>query len=199
MKKSIFIGMLVLILVPISAAGSQMNILGGVGFAFDDIEGVVIELGMEFRLARSFYMQLTADTYLDDHSEGWGDYIFYYSGIVYYPQRIHTRPYGVNIFATYKLPLSRNWNVLGKVGVHAAFYLESYYDDYTDYSGPKKEGIGTAFGVGIEHRLTERLALVIGGTYKMLFDGDSNAVPALENSHWFKLDLGLNYQISGFK
>jgi hypothetical protein len=199
MKKSILIGVLIWFLTPFSAVGNQINVLGGVGFAFDDVRGVAFELGVEFRLTRGFYLQLTADTYLDDRSEWWDDYIIYYGGIIYYPQRLSTRPYGANIFGTYKFPISKNWTAFAKVGVHAAFYLQSYYDDYTNYSGPKKEGIGTAVGIGLEHRLTERLALVIGGTYKMLFDADANVVPALDNSHWFKLDLGLNYQITGLK
>lgn len=75
MKRSILLGLLVLFIVPLSAAGNQINVLGGVGFAFTDIEGVVLELGVELRLSAGFYVQLTADTYLDDRSDRWDDYI----------------------------------------------------------------------------------------------------------------------------
>lgn len=188
MKKWILSGLFVLMILPLSAAAKQINIMGGVGFAFSDIEGAMIELGVELQMVKGFFLQLTAGSYLDDQSGGggWDDYILYYGGALHTPLRITTRPYSLDLYSVFKLRVSRQLKVFGKAGVHAAFYLQSYWDDYYGYSGPREDGVGTAFGLGMEHLLTERLAIMAGVTYKMIFD----------KARWFTLSLGLNYNVN---
>lgn len=199
MKKWLLPGLLVLVMFPLSAVGKQINVVGGVGFAFSDIEGTMIELGVELQMVSDFYLQLTAGSYLDDRSRGgWGGYIGYYGGTLYAPLQISSRPYSLDLYGVYKLRVSKETRIFGKAGVHAAFYLQSFWDDYYGYSGPQKDGVGTAFGIGMEHMLTERLAVMVGVTYKMLFDGGS--LPGAENNtRWFMLSLGLNYNVNRSK
>ncbi len=202
MKKWILHGVLILAMLPLSAAGKQVNIVGGVGFAFSDIEGAMIELGVELQMVEGFFLQLTAGSYLDDRpgGGGYGWYgghapVVYYGGTLHTPLGVSSRPYCLDLYSVYKIRVSRKLKVFGKAGVHAAFYLESYWDDYSGYSGPQKDGVGTAFGIGTEHLLTERLALVVGGTYKMLFDGGSGPGPD-DSTRWFKLYIALNYKVN---
>lgn len=196
MKKWMIPGLLVLLMLPISAAGKQINIIGGVGFAFADVEGAMIELGVELQMVKGFFLQLTGASYLDDQGRGaWDDYIVYYGGMLHSPMRITSRPYSLDLYSVYKLRVSRKLKVFGKAGVHAAFYIRSYWDDFYNYSGPREDGVGTAFGIGMEHLLTERLAIVVGGTYKMLFDGGSTPAPG-HNTRWFKLYIALNYNVN---
>jgi len=188
MKKWILPGLMVLMILPLSAAAKQINITGGVGFAFSDIEGAMIELGVELQMVKGFFLQLTAGSYLDDQSGGggWDNYILYYGGALHTPMRITARPYSLDLYSVFKLPVSRQMKVFGKAGVHAAFYLQSYWDDYFGYSGPREEGVGTALGLGMEHLLTERLAITVGVTYKVIFD----------KARWYTLSLGLNYNVN---
>jgi hypothetical protein len=207
MKKVIIITVLfaVVLLNPVPSAGAEINIFGGVGFAFSDVEGVLIELGAEMRLTKGFYMQLMVDTYLDDRARS--SYYYLGDGYIGSPITIGTRPYGINFFGVYKVPISRNWKVFGKAGIHAAFNLSNVYRGYYDFygyydyyyyyddSGPEKNGVGTAFGIGIEHRLTKKLSLLVGGTFKMLFDEGTRYAPEQGNSRWFKMYTALNYRV----
>ena len=195
MKKWILPGLMVLMILPLSAAAKQINIMGGVGFAFSDIEGAMVELGVELQMVKGFFLQLTADSYLDDQSGigdygyGWDNYILYYGGGLYAPMRVTARPYSLDLYSVLKLRVSRQMKVFGKAGVHATFYLQSYWDDYFGYSGPREEGVGTAFGLGVEQRLTDRLALLVGVNYKLIFD----------KAHWYTLSLGISYNINHSK
>ena len=205
MKKIVFIAVLLLsIMLPVSADSRQINVFGGVGFAFSDIEGVTVELGAEMELLQGFYLQFMANSYLSDQLGG--NYYYYSDSHLYSTQQISTRPYGLNLYGLYKFPISRTLKVFGKAGVHVAFHIspryDYYYYDYYYYgnnyyydSGPKKSGFGTGFGIGIEHELTNKLALVVGGTYKILFDEGSQYAPDKGNSRWFKLYTSFNYRI----
>jgi len=208
MKKIIFATVLLSIVLPASAGSRQINVFGGVGFAFSDVEGVTIEIGVEMELLQGFYLQFMANSHLSDQVGG--NYYYYNDSHLYSRQQISTRPYGLNLYGLYKFPVSRTLKVFGKAGVHVAFhitprydyyYYDSYYGNnyynnyYYDDSGPKKSGIGTAFGVGVEHQLTKKLALVVGGTYKILFDEGTEYAPDQGNSRWFKMFISLNYRV----
>jgi hypothetical protein len=209
MKKIILVAMLLSIVLPVSADSRQINVFGGVGFSFSDVEGVTIELGAEMELLQGFYLQVMANSYLSDRMGG--NFYYYSGGQLHYTQQVSSRPYGLNLYGLYKFRASRRLKVFGKAGVHVAFrmtprydyyYYDSYYYGYNYYnnyyyddSGPKKSGVGTAFGIGIEHELTKKLALVVGGTYKMLFDEGSEYAPAQGNSRWFKMYTSIKYRV----
>ncbi|MCP5104910.1 MAG: hypothetical protein GY950_16105, partial [bacterium] len=131
----------------------------------------------------------------------------FYGGSLHSPTTLSSRPYGLNFFGLYKVKVSGKISVFGKAGLHAMFRLRSryndyyydgyysgggYYDEYGGYyyddSGPDKTGMGAGFGLGIEHELSKKLALRVGGTYKILTatDGDSS---------WFKLYTALSYRV----
>lgn len=215
MKKMIIIALMLCVALTVSAEKKkkEINIMGGVSFAFSDLEGVVLDLGAELELSRDFFLQFMMNSYLGDQG---GNYFYYQTGHVYAPLNIGTQPFGLNFYGMYKVRVSRNFKIFGKVGVNAVFYNPpryNYYWDYygyggdyyyvnqVDYRGPRRSSFGTAFGLGIEHLLTERLGLVVGGTYKMLSEDvfyvsqpEAPAAPR-ENSRWFKMYLALNYRI----
>lgn len=216
MKKMMIFALVLFLALSVSAEKKkkEFNILGGVSFAFSDLEGVVLDLGAELELSRDFFLQFMINSYLGDQG---GNYIYYQSGHVYAPLSIGTQPFGLNFYGLYKVRVSRNSRIFGKAGVNAVFYnppryhyswdyYGGYWDNYyygyqADYRGPRRSSFGTAFGLGFEHLLTERLGLVVGGTYKMLSDdvfyvSQPEAPPSpRENSRWFKMYLALNYRI----
>lgn len=209
MRKMILIPVIfaALLLGTVSSAGAEINIFGGVGFAFSDIEGLLVDLGAELQLTKGFYMQFEVDTHIGD--QGGNNYYYLNDGYIGSPMRVGTQPYGVSLFGVYKVPVSRNMKIFGKVGLHAAFHLGNvyredygYYDYYGNYeytyyddSGPRKSGLGTGFGIGIEQRLTDKLALVLGGTYKILFDEGTRYAPEKGNSQWYKMYVAFKYRV----
>lgn len=192
----------------------QINLVGTVGMATGNTERLIVNLGIEMEVFRHFYAQFSLDNFL-----AWDSMTGYYGrdGRIWYTPAVRTRIFGMNLLATYKLPLTRRTAWFARAGIAYTFrsrysYNDYYYDgfgyygygDYYDYypgsyyledKSPTRTGPAYALGTGMEHRLSEKLALIGGGTYESLFDQTPAAGENGARGNWVKLYVGFNYRV----
>ncbi len=216
MKKKIGILILAIALIPLAAnaQGKRLNLVGSLGMATSNIEGLIVSLGLEVELFRNFYAQFGFDNLFD------GGSMMAYSvdGQVSFPQTVRTQVFGLNLLGIYKLPLTREVSWFAKGGLaytHRARYsANNYYYDSFDYSGygsgfydyypgsyyyedqaPIRTGLAYALGTGIEYQIGEKLALIGGGTYESLFQGSNSSNENGKRGDWVKMYVGISYRL----
>jgi hypothetical protein len=218
MKNEKLIMILAIFLLPLAAHAQrkQMNLVGSLGMATGNIEGLIVNLGIEMEVFQHFYAQVSFDNFF----EGGSTMAYVREGQVSFPQTMRTRVFGMNLLGTFKLPLSRRVEWFTKAGLsythRSRYFNDNYYYDSFGYNGyggyggyydydpglysmedttPMRTGLVYALGTGIEHRLTEKLALIVGGTYESLFDQTLSAEDGEKPGHWMKFYVGVNYRL----
>lgn len=217
MKNKKFILMLAIFLLPLAAHAQrkQISLVGSLGMATGNIEGLIVNLGIEMEVFQHFYAQVSFDNFF----AGGSTMAYSRDGQVSFPQTMHTRVFGMNLLGTFKFPLSRRVEWFTKAGLSYTrrsryFYDDYYYGNYGYYgngyggyygydpgyysmeeTAPMRTGLAYALGTGIEHRLTEKLGLIVGGTYESLFDQTLSAEEVDKPGHWVKFYVGVTYRM----
>lgn len=216
MKNKITVCLLAILLLPLAAQAQrkQINLVGTVGMATGNVEKLIVNMGIEMEVFHNFFAQVSFDNFFESDS------LMAYSardGRISFQPTMRTRVFGMNLLGTFKLPLTRRTAWFTKAGFSYSFrsrynYDEYYYDgfgyygysDYYDYysgshfqedENPVRTGLAYALGTGIEHRLSDKLALTGGGTYESLFELTPAAGNEGERGNWVKLYVGFNYRI----
>jgi hypothetical protein len=216
MKKRIGILVLAIALIPLAANAQRkrLNLVGSLGMATSNIEGLIISLGVEVELFQNFYAQLGFDNFFD----GGSTMAYSMGGQVSFPQTVRTQVFGLNLSGIYKLPLTRQVSWFTKGGLaytHRARYPANsyYYDSFDSYGygggfydyypdsyyyedqAPIRTGLAYALGTGIEYQIGEKLALIGGGTYESLFQGSSSSDENGKRGDWVKMYVGISYRL----
>lgn len=195
------------------AQPKQINLVGTVGMATGNIERLIVNLGIEFEVFHHFFAQVSFDNFFATDSIT----AYVHDDRLTFSHSMRTRVFGFNLLGTFKLPLTRQTAWFTRAGLSFSFRTRSYYNDhyydgygyygydnYYDYypgpysgqdENPMRTGLAYALGTGIEHRLSEKLALTGGATYESLFDQAAAAGKNAERSSWVKLFVGINYRI----
>jgi len=217
MKNKAVVWMLAILMLPMAAYAQrkQINLVGTLGMATGNIERLIVNLGIEMEVFHNFYVQVSFDNLF----EGTSMNAYTRDDRISFSQTMRTRVFGMNLLGTFKLPLTRQTAWFTKAGfsyTHRSryFYDDYYYDSfgyygygyggYYDYypgsysiedETPMQTGLAYALGTGIEYRLTEKLALIGGGTYESLFDQTPSSEKNGERGNWVKLYVGFNYRL----
>ncbi|MCP4146842.1 MAG: porin family protein, partial [bacterium] len=150
MRKAFLLVTLVLFVCFLSVSaddeGNEINIFGGAGFAFSDIEGLCQDAGVEFQLSENIYIQGVFDYYLAPYgSDIDGD-----------------SAYGINLYGVYKIPSSDTMNFYLKAGGHYTTIKMETSIFGIDISG-KSSDFGIAGGAGVEFAMGDSMDIYAGG------------------------------------
>ena len=213
MKKKIGILILAIALIPLAAnaQGKRLNLVGSLGMATRNIEGLIVSLGLEMELFQNFYAQLGFDNFF----EGGSMMTYSVDGRVSFPQTVRTRVFGIDLSGIYKLPLAGRVAWFTKAGLSYTLRSNSYTNDYYydnydfyEYGGyygydpgsydmedqmTMQTGLAYALGTGIEYQIGEKLALIGGGTYESLFQGSNSSDENGKRGDWVKMYVGISY------
>lgn len=212
MKNKTIVCMLAILMLPLAAPArpGRVNLVGTAGVATGLTQRLVINLGVEAEMARNFYAQFSFDNFLS-----WDSLTGYYGpdNRFWFRPNVRTRVFGINVSASYKLPLGRRLAWFAKAGLAYTFHSRAYYDRYYydgfgTYGGDyypgdyyregddlARTGPAYALGTGLEQRLSGKLALVGGATYESLFDRAPAADGSGGRSDWVKLYIGFGYRV----
>ena len=214
MKKKTAACLLALLLLPVAirARERQVSMIGTVGMAAGNGEKLILNMGIELEVFRHFYAQAGFDNFLEGD-----DWLLYArNGQVALVPRTRTRIIGMNLLGAFKLPLTRQAAWFSRAGLSFTLRTRSFNNDYNfgyyDFpyefyyspnflpyqrqdGEPAQTGLAYALGTGIEYRLSEKLALLGGGTYESLFDRPSSPRAEGEDGDWVKLYVGVSYWI----
>lgn len=217
MKSKTVVCMLAILMLPMAAHAQQkqINLVGTLGMATGNIEKVIVNLGIEMEVFHHFYAQVSFDNLF----EGASMMAYNRDGRISFSQTMRTQVYGMNLLGTFKIPLTRQTAWFTKAGLSYTLRSRYIYDDsyyggfgyygygdggyYDYYSGTyskenktlMRTGLAYALGTGIEYRLTEKLALIGGGTYESLFDQPPPSERNGERGNWVKIYVGINYRL----
>ncbi|MCP5053239.1 MAG: hypothetical protein GY940_39100 [bacterium] len=181
---------------------NKINIVASLGLSGSGfLDEVLIDLGVEFKLAGPLYVQIVANSHLDDDRRYGGYYDPFYSPYYYGGRNVSVglsanALHGVSSYGVLKTNLSRKVILFGKAGVHAMFYSKYDYSASFDYLTKRStNGFGFAGGAGMEFTLGKRAAVTLGTTYKVLFDRRSDWHPDQSRINWFKFYAGGYYRV----
>jgi len=166
---------MLLVSLPLQAqeAKKQVYLTGGAGLAFSDFEGLFIDLGVNYQLMTCVFIQALLDYYFNPSGEK--------------ASGVSDSAWGINLYGVYKKPLKNKFSLFGKAGIHLTSTRVS-----SEFMGFKASAsssdFGIAVGTGLEYRLKQALALVMGLTFKTVF--------ADETGSWFKIYAGVIYHLT---
>jgi len=187
MKKTISILLVAMILslgLSVHADDKEMNVFAGLGFAFSDVEGLFVDLGIEKQFKQNLFAMFFLSYYFDPTG-------FNTKGTLYgagYEASVTLT--GLNLAAVYKRAINEKlkwWAragillALSRVKVTASYmgFTESYSDTGSDF--------GLSAGGGVEYLLKAKIALILGAVIDTIF-GDGSAT-------WFKIFAGISYRL----
>lgn len=190
MKKVLISAIVCIIVVsfntPLVAGERAINLFANVGAAASDFEGIFVDVGAELQLTDCIYGQLSCDYYFENDNE-------------YMDLSLS----GINLFAVYKFRSSGSLKFFVKAGVHYSTQKFEYKSDYLSKISDSlsldsftKSDFGFAGGAGLEYALNKKLALVAGGSIKLLSFKSDNIHVSDANLSWFKFYGGINYRIN---
>jgi opacity protein-like surface antigen len=179
MKKKVLFVLLSMLLVCAALSPSAQDqksgsLIGSLGFASLDFEGVAMDIGVEMQVKGNIYGQLLFDYYMDPFGdEGYqgGDY----------------SAYGINLYGVYKIDASEQLKFFAKAGIHlTTVKWTTKIDDIIGVSANDSH-VGAAAGIGAQYMLNDRWGILAGGTVKVLFGGLADK--------WLKFYGGLSYRV----
>ena len=152
----------------------EINLFGNIGLAASDIEGLFFDVGAELQLANNFYAQFLFDYYFNPTGED--------------IEGVDDSAYGFNLYGVYKTSGESNLRFFAKAGVHyTTVKASASYEGISISAESSDFGIGG--GVGLEYKMGESVALVLGTTGKLIFsEGDTGT--------WFKFYGGVNFTVN---
>ena len=217
MKSKTVVCMLAILMLPMAAHAQrkQINLVGTLGMATGNIDRLIVNLGIEMEVFHHFYAQVSFDNFFEADSMT----AYTRNGRMSFSPTMRTRVFGMNLLGTFKLPLTRQTAWFTRAGLsytqRSRYSYDDYYYDGFGYYGygyggyydyypgtyskedktPLQTGLAYALGTGIEYRLSEKLALIGGGTYESLFDQSTLSEENGERGNWVKLYVGINYRM----
>jgi hypothetical protein len=170
MKKTLVLVAALLFFGVFSMSAAPINIFGNVGVAMSDFEGMFIDVGGEMQLSGPIWGQVVFDYYLNP------------SGVTM-PAGMSDSAYGGFLYGVYKYGMNPKSNFFVKAGVGYTTYEINFLG-----FGISASAFGIGGGAGIEYKIGPKMAVLAGGTFKMLFDEG-------ETLNIFKIYGGFSYQI----
>jgi len=151
----------------------RMNVIGSLGFAVSDFEGLFLDIGAELQFSDKFYGQLLFDYYSNPLPES-------------LPAGVNDSAYGINLYGVLKHSSSEKLNLFAKAGLHYTTIKLSASSGGITVSGTTGD-FGVGGGAGIEYILNDKLTLLFGATVKFIFAEDTGT--------WFKFYSGVSYRV----
>jgi opacity protein-like surface antigen len=158
----------------LSAGDKKINLFGNVGIATSDVEGLFVDVGAELQFTNNIYGQLLFDYYFNPTGED--------------IEGVNDSAYGFNLYGVYKFSSSSALNLFVKAGVHYTT-IKASAEAYGISVSVSDSDFGIGGGLGIEYSLSEKMALLLGGTVKVIFSEG-------ETGTWFKFYGGFNFQLN---
>jgi len=152
----------------------EINLFGNIGLAASDVEGFFFDVGAELQLSNSLYAQFLFDYYFNPSGEDL--------------EGVNDSAYGFNLYGVYKSSRDSSLRFFAKAGVHyTTIKVGASYEGISISAESSDFGIGG--GIGLEFGMGESIALVLGGTAKLIFtEGDTGT--------WFKFYGGVNFTVN---
>lgn len=173
MRKKLVLVTALLFLGALSLSAKPINVFGGAGVAFSDVEGLFFDVGAEMQLANNLWGQILFDYYLNPMG-------------VDIPG-INDSMYGVNLYGVYKRPMDNKMNLFAKAGAHITT-LKASVNVMGINVAATDTNFGLGAGAGIEYKFSGNLFAYAGGTIKFLFaEGDT--------ATWFKIYGGIGFKV----
>lgn len=173
MRKKLLVVTALFLFGALSLSARPINIFGGAGIAFSDVEGLFFDVGAEMKLSSNFWAQILFDYYLNP------------TGLDI--PGVDDSMYGINLYGVYKYKMTNQMNLFAKAGAHvttlrASAQVMGITVAVTDTN------FGLGAGAGIEIKVGSNMFVLAGGTIKFLFaEGDT--------ATWFKLYGGFGFQV----
>jgi len=173
MKKILACVTVLVVLAAMSTSLHAVNLFGNVGLAASDLRGLFFDIGAEFQISNNFYAQALFDYYFNPAEES--------------IEGVDDSAYGFNLYGVYKFAGSESVNFFAKAGVHyTTIKASASVGDISVSAESSDFGIGG--GLGLEFSMSEKVALVLGATAKLIFsEGDTG--------NWFKFYGGVNFRL----
>jgi outer membrane protein with beta-barrel domain len=155
--------------------GKEVSVFVGLGYAFSDYEGPVLDLGIEFQFSKNLYGLFLVDYYTNPSptfEEMWDTKLTIT---------------GINIMGAYKFfPANSKFNIALRAGI-----MMTARKAKSEFLGGEISNSTSDFGVngglGLDYAINERFGLLFGGCIKVSFED--------ETAKWFKIYSGVSYRI----
>ena len=170
MKKMLVFVTVVLFIGAFSLSAAPINIFGNLGIATSDFEGMFMDIGAEMQLSGPIWGQVVFDYYFNPSGAN-------------LPAGVSDSAYGGFLYGVFKNAMNNKTNLFAKAGVGYTTYEISFLG-----IGVSASAFGLGGGAGIEYKVAPKMAILAGGTFKMLFDEG-------ETMNIFKIYVGLSYQV----
>jgi len=201
----IFLSIFIAFPSPLSAEKKQINIVGALGIASEQFDEALFDLGVEIELTKGLFFQALINTHMGGdryYGDPYYPYYYYDTPIVYgYGRYISFSAnglHGLTTFGVYKISFSKKIRFYGKAGVNFLFY-DKYdsMDDRSQYYKESQSGFGAGFGAGFEYSISPKNAIVLGGTYKYMFQKEFEKPEDIKRTHpsWSKFYIGASYRL----
>lgn len=178
---TLIVGLTVFVLVSPTYLSAQYekksNIIGSLGFAVSDYEGLVMDIAVEFQLTKATFVQFLFDYYVDPLGEDVDTSL----------GNVDFSAFGLNLYGVFKVSPSERLNLFAKAGIHYTTLKASTKIQGLLNIAETDSDFGVAGGIGFEYLLNERWGIVFGGTGKLLFAGDT--------LNWFKIYGGVSFRV----
>jgi hypothetical protein len=150
----------------------KIHVIGCLGFAASDFQGLAADIGVEFQVSRHLFGQLGFDYYFAPFEEELENTDF--------------SSYGFSLFGVYKIYPRERLNFFVKGGFHYTTIKQKTIIDGFNVSVSQSD-FGIAGGIGLEYLLSRKLSVLLGGTYKHSFADDAQ--------QWIKIYCGAAVRI----
>jgi hypothetical protein len=155
--------------------GKRVAAFVGLGYAFSDYEGPVLNLGMEIQFSNNFYGIFDVEFYTDpspDFEEIWD---------------VNLTITGINILGAYKFfPNDSKFNIGFRGGI-----LVTARKAKSELLGGEitnsTSDFGATGGLSIDYALNERFGIILGTNIYFSFED--------ETTQWYKIYGGMSYRI----
>ncbi len=168
----------------LKAEDKELNLLANLGFAFSDVEGLFLDLGVEKQFKQNLFALLYLDYYFNPTGLNESGSLY---GVGY---DVSLTLMGINLAAAYKRELNEKIKWFVRAGVLLALSRLKVTGSYMGVSlsdSTSATDFGLSAGGGIEYILQKKLALVAGVAISMIFSDGTGT--------WFKIFAGINYKL----
>jgi hypothetical protein len=184
------------------AGRKSITLLAAFGGASELIEDAIIDVGVEFQVSKVFFFQLVLNSHMgEDRRYGYYDPFYgpytggYYGGNSVGLGLSINSLHGISTYWVLKTPLSRRLTYFAKGGAGFTFYSLRDLDENGYIRKYSTTGLGLASGTGFDYALSGRVGLMLGLTYKYVFDKKPDWHPEEDNLDWLKVYMGINFRV----
>jgi hypothetical protein len=184
----------------------QINIIGALGLATSGIDDPIFDVGVEVELVRHLFVRFMLNSHLGDSRNYYDYYPTYYYGQghgTYWGVGYNdgTVLHGLTAGGVFKAAVSKKIKLFFQASLNYMSYTRyDYQTDDQKWQGTRQSGYGAGFGSGLEFYLGERFGLMAGGTYRLLFEEQSQQLPNTprpDKPDWLEIYVGFYYRLKG--